>query len=313
VPGLVTTTWEDADGVAVMSVTPLGGVELVAELADRETALADFAPPEFMASAFVVPGGVANREIPRPRSVTRAVYAVRATDGVLPDLPTSGGQTFERTGAGTGVVRVVVSGSGGTPNDLDAYRAPTAMADSEDEVIRAFAEKAVRNVEDADTRAIAEALRWRVYRHINEKSLAAGFASASDAVRDRVGDCTEHACLMVAAARSRGLAARVATGLIYADMFGADMGAELGGAGAFAYHMWVQVWVPGEAEGDGAWVDYDPSWPGRFDGVHIALSTGDLSDGSFVQEAARSARFLGNLEIDVLSLGWSDGSVWGAD
>lgn len=297
VPGLVTRAWVDGDGVVIRSETPLGGALMVAELVERAEALADFEAPEFMSSTFVVPeweGGV----VERAREVRRAVYVVEALDGVLEELPSSGGQVFERLDAGRG--RVVVDIDSSIGGDVGGgYLDATGMADAEDEAVIAFARGVVERAgltAGASTEMVAEALRVGVYRHITEKSLGAGFASASDVVRGREGDCTEHACLMVAAVRSQGISARAVTGLLYGDSFGV----EAGGEGAFAYHMWVQVWVP---SGDGGgWVDFDPSWPERFDAMHIALSTSDLADDAFVREAALASSFLGDLGIRIESI-----------
>lgn len=84
-----------------------------------------------------------------------------------------------------------------------------------------------------------------------------GLAAATPqlVLRDRTGDCNEAALLFVALARTRGLAVRPVTGLLYVD-------------GKFYYHAWAEVRL-------GDWVAVDPmlgQFPG--DASHIRLMQG---------------------------------------
>lgn len=294
----------DKDGVVVQFQTIFGTSTLTATMTDKESALEAFDPPEMMAQTAIRPDGVANGVIEDPRAVRRASYILHALDGELLDLPSSGHQSFERIDESKGrvVVDLTQRLSHGNP---DAYTGATSLANAADPAVVEFAERIMHqaNAQDQMTdgnhvEAAAESLRRGVYRHITTKSLAAGFASASDVVRDREGDCTEHACLFVAAARSKGMSARAVSGLIYADAFATNADEQ----GAFAYHMWAQVWVPSDRGAGGAWVDFDPSWPNRFDATHIALQTSDLSDNATLEASIQTASFIGNLRIEVESL-----------
>jgi len=86
--------------------------------------------------------------------------------------------------------------------------------------------------------------------------------SALDVLRDRSGDCTEHAMLFIALCRAAGVPARDVSGLMYA-------GDELG---AFGGHAWAEVAI------DGRWVSADPTWDEfPVDATHIRL---DRAGGS---------------------------------
>ena len=75
------------------------------------------------------------------------------------------------------------------------------------------------------------------------------------------GDCTEHAVLLAALGRARGIATRVVDGIAYVDAYA-------GGKHVFVPHAWVQAYV------DGRWRSFDAALHG-FDAGHVALSVGD--------------------------------------
>jgi hypothetical protein len=91
----------------------------------------------------------------------------------------------------------------------------------------------------------------------------------------RRGDSNEHTQLFVALARSIGLPARFASGLLYVD-------------GKFYYHAWAEVWL-------GEWVAVDPTF-GQFpaDASHLRFVLGGLSRQSELLQ------LMGNLKIKVL-------------
>jgi len=66
--------------------------------------------------------------------------------------------------------------------------------------------------------------------------------------------------LLAASARSRGIPARVVSGLVYTDRFS-------GKKEVFSPHTWVQAWTGKR------WTSYDAGL-GEFDATHIALAVG---------------------------------------
>jgi transglutaminase-like putative cysteine protease len=88
-----------------------------------------------------------------------------------------------------------------------------------------------------------------------------GYASATQALAARSGDCTEYSVLLAAAGRARGIPTRIVTGLVYAGRFS-------GKKDVFSPHTWVQAWTGGR------WESYDAGL-GSFDASHIALAIGD--------------------------------------
>jgi len=100
-----------------------------------------------------------------------------------------------------------------------------------------------------------------VRSYIRTKDLSVGYASALEVARRPEGDCTEHAVLLAALGRARGIATRVVDGVVYVDSYA-------GHEHVFVPHAWAQAFV------DGRWRSYDAALHG-FDAGHVALSFGD--------------------------------------
>ena len=116
-------------------------------------------------------------------------------------------------------------------------------------------------VGDAKTpREQMQRLETFVRGYITNKNLSVGYASALEVAKNPEGDCTEHAVLLAALGRARGIATRVVDGLAYVDSYA-------GNRYVFVPHAWAQAYV------DGHWQSFDAALPG-FDAGHIALSVG---------------------------------------
>ena len=123
------------------------------------------------------------------------------------------------------------------------YLSPEPLLESDAPEIRAEAEKAVDRVKG--NRARAEALT-RYVNGLIEKKPTVSLPSALEVLRTRIGDCNEHTALYVAMARSIGLPARIAVGLVFVH-------------GAFYYHAWPEVYVD-EGVGRGLWLPVDQTF-----------------------------------------------------
>ena len=275
------------DAVVVRSSTDLGVGILESRLSTKDAATARVAPVEVMARTFV-PVAADARAISGAR---RAELFVRAKDGELPDLPSVASQRFERVGKGSATVRIDADGSSEASAEDRADAAlvrPSVFADAADADIRAMADRSLRDAPAAAAAARADLLRAAVFRHIGRKDLASGFATASETVRSRAGDCTEHAALLCALLRSQGIPARVASGLVYVSE----------GAGirnAYGWHMWTQAIV------DGAWIDLDATIPPggpRFDAARLLVWTSKADGSSVDTDLARIVDLMGDLVIE---------------
>ena len=301
-PGVAMTSFVDEQGETLLTDLPLGGLRLTIRAATKPDALARFEAPELMVATLLKP----DVPIERPRFVDRAVYRLEGIHAQLPDLPVTGAQTAEPAGANA--LRLTVDVHARPPAKVTAAQrkaclARTTMADPADPQIAALTAHALRGKENAPAHEQAETLRAFVASHITEKSLDVGFATASDVVRTREGDCTEHGVLLVAMLRRANIPARAVSGLVYIDEF-------LGEEGVFGYHMWAQALLPIDPDNPDAgetWVDLDAAIATRpFDATHITLSTTDLEDGGLAASMAIVARALGNIRVTVEAIEHAD-------
>lgn len=167
-----------------------------------------------------------------------------------------------------------------TPTDAD--KLPNNLIQSDDEAIVAMADAA----DETDAWRIASVLESRVGKFITHSNDVQAIASATDVIRSRQGDCTEHAVLLAALCRARGIPTRVSTGLVYVSR-----------QQSFGYHMWNEVWI------DGQWIPMDATLGrGGIGAAHIKVSDSDLSSASPVSALLPVIEVIGQLELEIVSV-----------
>ncbi len=159
-------------------------------------------------------------------------------------------------------------------NDL----APNRWLQSDNPTVTALANTFAGDA-DSDLETMRR-LESAVSRHITTKSLRIGYASALETIELAEGDCTEHALLLAALGRARGIPTRVASGLAYVPSFA-------GRQAVFVPHAWVYAWV------DQRWQGFDAALP-QFGAGHLALDVGDGDPFGFYA----GLNLLGRLHID---------------
>ena len=282
-----TEAWFDERGVLVRSraefTTGLGPLEMMRST--RAAATRATPAPEVMVATSVTPTKAAGA----PRSIDRQDtihLRVLNTDGTPAPLPSIGAQ---RTG-GDGLVTIQRdTGSPEADGIQGDFLASVPMADSTDEAIMDFARRGAGH--KVGSAARAESIRRAVNRHINLKNLNTAFATASETVRKKRGDCTEHAVLLVAALRAQDIPARAVNGLIWSRNASDD------NQPAYVWHMWTQALI------DGQWRDLDATLvgPRGHHCGHLAVSVNDLSRASINQASTQMLEILGDLRIEVLA------------
>jgi hypothetical protein len=160
------------------------------------------------------------------------------------------------------------------------YLQQTRWLQAKDPEIVRLAERARGNAQTVHETMVR--LQNHVRDYVIDKNLSVGYASALEVVRNRSGDCTEHALLLAAMGRSLGIPTRIATGLAYVDEW-------LGNQNVFVPHAWTQALV------DGHWISYDAAL-GQFDAGHIALGYGNGDPWQFFE----GANTLGNIKISAV-------------
>ncbi len=276
--GIVMKTWVTDVGEVVREESPLG-LLVVRETAERAQMLAvpGDIQTDLLEAAAIVPTGIHQR-LDDPRAVARLRVRIQGAEAFGgPDLQ-GAGQTAQ-----DGVFEVVDARTL-SPSALDpdavAYVASEPFLESDDPDIHAEALRATDTF--SGDRARAEALVRFVHSFV-EKRPTISLPSAREVFRTRVGDCNEHTALYVAMARSLGIPARIATGLVSLR-------------GAFYYHAWAEVYVR-SSEQLGLWLPVDPTlnqFPA--DATHIRLARGGLD------KQAAIAGLVGQARLSILDL-----------
>jgi transglutaminase-like putative cysteine protease len=258
---LESIVWTSADGRPMKSEVPAVGV--VYYRTTREVAQAEFDPTRDLLSELVVPLKPA---LDNPHSLQRAVYRVTVADSdPSAAFESSSSQTVERLGDQEARVTVSALVRGrfdreSLPSSVptDGEKNPGTMIQSDDPRVMAMAHEAV--LDETDPWKMAEALERYVHDYIREKDYSQAMASAAEVAENRRGDCTEHAVLLCAMARAKGLPARVAIGLV-----------AIHGGLAMGYHMWTEIHI------DGVWIPFDAMLgQGGIGAGHILVAHSDL-------------------------------------
>ena len=262
--GAITMTdYVDADFHALKSVVPVAGMSLELVACDSQFALSPNDVVDVLDKSLVA----------SPVTLSPALRGKSLTFHLTPrakqQLRIPGDDTQTVALGDDGTVRVTVKPTaipagaavGYDGDDAEALAAlkPSQYVQSDDKRIVALARKAVGDAADA-----ADALKRLesfVTDYIDGTDLSIGYASATEVVKSRRGDCTEFAVLLAAMCRASGMPAQVIQGIAYIDRFGERKN-------VFVGHAWVRCYVAGR------WVHLDSAM-GSHDTAHIMLGQSD--------------------------------------
>ncbi len=159
---------------------------------------------------------------------------------------------------------------------------PNNLVQSDNPAIVAAAEQAVAG--QKDSWEAVKAMERFVDRTITEKGYSQAFDSAADVIKSHRGDCTEHAVLLAALARARGIPSRAAIGLVYQNQ-------------AFLYHMWTEVYLGAR------WIPVDGTLArGGIGAAHLKLADSSLVGASAYSALLPVTKVVGKLRIEVLEV-----------
>jgi hypothetical protein len=271
--GIVAKSWMDRNGEIWREESPIGLV-LVRE--SKNVALHKNWNPAKMVDLIALTAIPVNQEIQNPRSVQYLRARLH--------LPTMNGLKIEGERQNRSGNEVVVRKETFPPKisefkplkeeeRIKALEA-TPFIQSDDPQIKRQAEAIVEGAKDAAEK-VGRIAAW-VFREV-EKRPVVSIPSAVEVLRQKVGDCNEHAVLFTALARAVGIPAHMQAGIIYQE-------------GKFYYHAWAQVYL-------GTWVAVDPllnQIPA--DATHIRLVEGDLDKQLDIVKA------IGRLKVEVLEV-----------
>jgi transglutaminase-like putative cysteine protease len=131
---------------------------------------------------------------------------------------------------------------------------------SEDELVKKHAADAAGD--ETDPWKAAQLMEHWVWQNLKNKNFSTLLASAAEVAKDLSGDCTEHAVLLAAMCRVRGIPSRVAVGLVYVPNLS-----------SFGGHMWTEVFEKG------VWIPLDATLgKGGIAADHIKFADSSFSD-----------------------------------
>jgi transglutaminase-like putative cysteine protease len=283
VGGISIGSWVDEDGMMVRAESPLGFVieRTTYELARQEWA--DASRDLSLAAGYgaLIEGTAIASNVRLDSLEERKQLTVRLKGVELAGFDLDGG----RQSLSGDTLRI-------TREDLLADRRPagyrlpyhaidsiaaelnaTPLIQSDHPEIRRTAREATSGT--PDPHAAAFRIARFVHRYLR-KEITPSIPSALQVLHARSGDCNEHTVLFVALARSIGVPARTAVGLVHLR-------------GRFYYHAWPEIWIGGR------WLAIDPTlnqFPA--DASHIRFLVGGLA------RQVELLRLIGRLEIEVL-------------
>jgi hypothetical protein len=292
-PGFVTRAYLNEKGDALKTVTPfLLGQQLLTYTVSRDEALKEIAGTELDLAVETLVKVTPIKEAHRSKKI---VYRVKLRDDdpakFLPVGPTQqvkriDSETVELTVTAAKPPQRAEPAKG--PPPAEEFRTPTRFLQSDDPAVVKLARSAASN--EKDPWKVAVALERVVNQKLTKKNFSTALASAAEVARSLEGDCTEHACLLAAMARARGIPSRVAVGLVYVNSLS-----------SFGGHMWTEVYL------DGRWIPLDATLArGGIGAAHIKLADSSFADdgGTPVATFLPLMSILGKLQLEVLEVSY---------
>lgn len=159
------------------------------------------------------------------------------------------------------------------------YLAPNKFIDCGNKDIKALASQITGGEKDSYKAAVKLA-KW-VFTNLKKQG-SPSYSPASEALKQKQGDCSEHSVLFAALLRASGIPSRVCFGMAYHE-------------GGFFVHMWTEAYI-------GDWVSIDAHWgQGVSDVGHITLRKSSLKNVAELGEIMKDATSIGGqLKAEIL-------------
>jgi len=285
IPGLVLNGFVDDKGETVKTATSMLGAEMVTYQVTKDEAMKAISGAELDLAVNTL---VKVKRISDPHTSKKIRYKV-TTKGQDPVavLPAGESQAVKKIDAEVAEVTItsLAIPEKAAAGKMDAeFLQPSQYLQSDDDRVKEHAAKAAGD--STNPAEIARRMEKYVHEKLVSKNFSTAMASAGEVARTLEGDCTEHAVLLAAMLRAKGIPSRVVVGLVYVDSLS-----------AFGGHMWT------EANLDGHWIPLDATLGrGGIGAAHLKLSDSSLSDDGpgALSSFAPLMLVIGQLQIEVL-------------
>ena len=286
IPGLVVSGFADSKGDMLKTSTNMLGTEIVFYLVSKEEAIKAISGMELDLAVSML---VKVKRIPDPHTTKKIRYRI-TTKGQNPEsaLPSGETQTVKKIGDDVAEVTIVAlpipEKAAIRPVEKE-FLASSQFLQSDDDRVKEHAQKGAGDA--TDPAQVARKMEKYVYEKLEKKNFSTAMASAGEVAKTMEGDCTEHAVLLAAMLRAKGIPSRVVVGLVYVDSLS-----------AFGGHMWT------EANLDGHWIPLDATLGrGGIGCAHLRLSDSSLADDgpSALSSFAPLMLIIGQLQIEVMN------------
>jgi hypothetical protein len=277
------TLWIDEAGVIHKSLVPSLGQEAVRTTKEDALQALEGKELDLLVASVVKLRG----ELPNPLKTREVVYRAKVKsgkiEGVFVECPSQSVKVLDEQTAEV-TVRAVRPGDDSSKaaekpvvDDLK----PNNLIQSDDPRIVQMAAAAAPKSDDPWE--VAQALEKHVAATIKKKNFSQAFATAGEVAQSLEGDCTEHAVLLAALCRAKGIPCRVAIGLVYYPP-----------QAGFAYHMWNEAYV-----GD-RWIPLDGTLgQGGVAAERLKLADSNLSGATGLAAMLPVVKVFGRLELEV--------------
>ncbi|MBS0202526.1 MAG: transglutaminase domain-containing protein [Planctomycetes bacterium] len=283
IPGVIMTAFMDDAGESVKVSTEMLGLEMQSVLVTKDEALKAVTVPELDLAVGTL---VKVKPIPNAHGTKRMRYRV-TTSGTKVDSVIATGETQAVKMLKDDVAEVTVTALP-LPETAQVrpvaaeYLASTQYLQITDAKVKELADKAVGDA--TNPAEIARRMERFVYEKLSKKDLSTAMASAAEVARTMGGDCTEHAVLLAAMLRAKGIPSRCAVGFVYVEKLS-----------AFGGHMWT------EANLDGHWIPLDATLgKGGIGAAHLKLLDTSLKDEATSAIGCFAPLMVARLQIEVL-------------
>jgi hypothetical protein len=284
-----TDAWLDEKYDEVMTVTKVMGFPMTTVRSDQATCVAAFAKPD-TPEIFEKISPRTNVRLPNPYHTDELVLHIRANDAdtPMPKLEDERQKIVEKKDdrdVTLKVSRVVPTGTFTLPlaNLTDEEKEclePSPQIQFDDVEFNRLAKNAVGDEKDAWK--AAQKLERFAFKYISNKGMDKLFESATDVMKSKSGDCTEHGVFLAGLCRAVGIPARVAVGFLYFQ-------------GIWGGHMWTEVSLGGK------WYAIDGVLgQGSVDAAHLRLGADSLKTMQ-IDRAFQGIALGMTMKIDVVS------------